>query len=56
VGPLWKETGDLATWDIEKAEILNDFFDSVFTASALATLSKLQTARTRIGRMKNCPL
>ncbi|GAB0179507.1 mitochondrial enolase superfamily member 1 [Grus japonensis] len=31
VGPLHKETGDLLTRDIEKAEILNDFFASVFT-------------------------
>jgi len=31
VGPLWKETGDLVTWDREKAEVLNEFFASVFT-------------------------
>ncbi|GAB0204977.1 mitochondrial enolase superfamily member 1 [Grus japonensis] len=31
VGPLWNETGDLVTWDMEKAEVLNDFFASVFT-------------------------
>ncbi|GAB0180871.1 hypothetical protein GRJ2_000552400 [Grus japonensis] len=31
VGPLQKETGDLVTQDIEKAEVLNDFFASVFT-------------------------
>ena len=31
VGPLWKEKGDLVTWDMEKAEVLNDFFASVFT-------------------------
>ncbi|PKU36054.1 rna-directed dna polymerase from mobile element jockey-like [Limosa lapponica baueri] len=31
VGPLWKETGDLVTQDMEKAEVLNDFFISVFT-------------------------
>jgi len=24
VGPLWKETGDLVTRDMEKAEVLND--------------------------------
>jgi len=30
VGPLWKEMGDLATWDMEKTEVL-DFFTSVFT-------------------------
>ena len=31
VDPLWKETGDLVTWDMEKAEVLNDSFASVFT-------------------------
>ncbi|GAB0202862.1 hypothetical protein GRJ2_002751800 [Grus japonensis] len=32
VGPLWKETGDLVTWGMEKAEVLNDVFASVFTS------------------------
>ncbi|GAB0190131.1 hypothetical protein GRJ2_001478400 [Grus japonensis] len=31
VGPLWNETGNLVTQDMEKAEVLNDFFASVFT-------------------------
>ncbi|KAM9653655.1 uncharacterized protein ACIBXB_010484 [Morphnus guianensis] len=31
MGPLWKEMGDLVTQDMEKAEVLNDFFASVFT-------------------------
>ncbi|XP_076217536.1 uncharacterized protein LOC143172166 [Aptenodytes patagonicus] len=31
VGPLRNETGDLVTRDTEKAEVLNDFFASVFT-------------------------
>ncbi|GAB0206955.1 mitochondrial enolase superfamily member 1 [Grus japonensis] len=31
VGPLQNETGDLVTQDMEKAEVLNDFFASVFT-------------------------
>jgi len=26
VGPLWKEDGDLVTGDVEKVEVLNDFF------------------------------
>lgn len=31
VGLLWKETGDLIIWDIEKAEVPDNFFVSVFT-------------------------
>jgi len=31
VGPLWKKTGDLVTQGMEKAEVLNAFFASVFT-------------------------
>ncbi|GAB0176269.1 mitochondrial enolase superfamily member 1 [Grus japonensis] len=31
VDPLWKETGDLVTRNMEKAEVLNEFFASVFT-------------------------
>ncbi|KFV11016.1 hypothetical protein N340_00534, partial [Tauraco erythrolophus] len=34
VGPLQKETGDLATRDMEKADVLNDFFASVFTGKS----------------------
>lgn len=30
-GPLLKENGDLVTRDMEIAEVLNDFFASVFT-------------------------
>jgi len=32
VGPFQKEAGDLVTWDVEKAEVLNDFFASVFNS------------------------
>jgi len=32
VGPLQKETGDLVTRDMEKAEVLNNFFGSVFAS------------------------
>ncbi|KFV20689.1 hypothetical protein N340_13269, partial [Tauraco erythrolophus] len=33
-GPLRKEMGDLATRDLEKTEVLNDFFASVFTGKS----------------------
>ena len=36
VGPLQNETGDLVTQDMEKAELLNNFFPSVFTGKCLS--------------------
>jgi len=56
VGPLQKEAGDLVTWDVEKAEVLNDFLPQSSTASTLATPPKLQKAKAGTGRMKNHPL
>jgi len=53
MGPLWKEMGDLVTQDMEKAEVFNDFFASVFIASAPATPPKLQTTKTRTGKIMN---
>jgi len=32
IGLLWKDTGDRISWDVEKAEVLNDFFASVFSS------------------------
>jgi len=49
VGPLRKEAGDMVTRDVKKAEVLNNFFASVFN-------NKLQKAKAGTGRMKNCPL
>lgn len=36
VGLLLNGTGTLATWVTEKAELLNNFFASVFTAKAMS--------------------
>ncbi|GAB0178261.1 cAMP-dependent protein kinase inhibitor alpha [Grus japonensis] len=36
MGPLQNETGDLVTQDMEKAEVLSDFFASVFTGKSLS--------------------
>lgn len=55
VGPLWRETGDLVTWDVEKAEVLNDFLPRSSPASSPATPPKSQEAKAGIGRMKSCP-
>ncbi|GAB0176214.1 hypothetical protein GRJ2_000086600 [Grus japonensis] len=47
VGPLWKETGDLVTWDMEKAEVFNDFFASVFTSKCSSHTT--QVAEGKVG-------
>ncbi|GAB0188274.1 mitochondrial enolase superfamily member 1 [Grus japonensis] len=45
VGPLWNETGDLVTQDMEKAEVLNDFFASVFTGKSLSHTAQVTEGR-----------
>ncbi|KFU98828.1 hypothetical protein N340_10187, partial [Tauraco erythrolophus] len=41
LGPVWKETGDLATRDMEKAEVHNDFFASVFTGKSSSSRARV---------------
>ncbi|GAB0210101.1 mitochondrial enolase superfamily member 1 [Grus japonensis] len=45
VGPLRNETGDLDTQDMEKAEVLNDFFASVFTGKCLSHIAQVTEGR-----------
>jgi len=45
VGPLLNETGDLVTQHMEKAEVLNTFFASVFTSKT--SLQGSQASETR---------
>ncbi|GAB0180457.1 mitochondrial enolase superfamily member 1 [Grus japonensis] len=45
VGPLWNEMGDLVTQDMEKAEVLNDFFASVFTSKCLSHTAQVTEGR-----------
>ncbi|GAB0204372.1 mitochondrial enolase superfamily member 1 [Grus japonensis] len=45
VGPLQNETGDLVTQDREKAEVLNDFFVSVFTGKCLSPTAQVAERR-----------
>ena len=45
MGPLWNETGNLVTQDMEKAEVLNDFFASVFTRKCLSHTAQLTEGR-----------
>jgi len=39
VGLLQKEVGDLVTQDVEKAEVLNDFFASVFNSKCSSRIA-----------------
>ncbi|GAB0203364.1 mitochondrial enolase superfamily member 1 [Grus japonensis] len=45
VGPLRNETGDLVTQDMEKAEVLNAFFASVFTGKCLSHTAQITEGR-----------
>ncbi|GAB0179811.1 mitochondrial enolase superfamily member 1 [Grus japonensis] len=47
VGPLQNETGDLVTQDMEKAEVLHDFFASVFTGKCLSHNAQVTEAKGR---------
>ncbi|KAJ7412894.1 rna-directed dna polymerase from mobile element jockey-like [Pitangus sulphuratus] len=45
VGTFLNEMGDLATWSMEKVEVLNAFFASVFTSNT--SLQESQDLKTR---------
>jgi len=47
VGCLWKEKGDLFTWKMEKAEVLNDFFASVFTSKCSSHTAQAADSKGR---------
>ncbi|PKU33940.1 rna-directed dna polymerase from mobile element jockey-like [Limosa lapponica baueri] len=47
VGPLQKERGDLVTQDMEKAEVLNDFFASVFTGKGSNHTTQVAEGKNR---------
>lgn len=52
MGPLWRETEDLVTRGMEKAEVFNDFFASVFTDKGSSHMAKLQKTKVQDGRRK----
>jgi len=47
VGPLQKEAGDLVTQDVEKAEVLNDFFASVFNSKCSSHTAQVAEGKGR---------
>ncbi|PKU41566.1 hypothetical protein llap_8141 [Limosa lapponica baueri] len=47
VGPIWKEMGDLITWDMDKAEVLNDFFASVFASKGSSHTAQVTEGKGR---------
>ncbi|GAB0188177.1 mitochondrial enolase superfamily member 1 [Grus japonensis] len=47
VGPLRNEMGDLVTWDMEEAEVLNNFFASVFTGKCLSHTAQVTEGKGR---------
>ncbi|GAB0188489.1 mitochondrial enolase superfamily member 1 [Grus japonensis] len=55
VGPLWKETGDLITQDMEKAEALNDFFASVFTGKCSSHTTHVTEGKGRVWKNAEPP-
>jgi len=55
VGPLWKEVGDLITWDMEKAEVLNSFFASVFTSKCFRHTTQAADGKGRVWGNKEPP-
>jgi len=56
VGPLLNEVGVLVTEDIEKAELLNAFFASVFTAKASPQESQALGVRQEACKEDDLPL
>jgi len=51
VGPLWKEAGDLVTWNMEEAEVLNNFFATVFNSKCSSHTA--QVAEGKGGNWEN---
>ena len=49
MSPLWKEMGDLACWDMEKAEVHNNFFALIFTGKCSSHTTQVADGKGRDG-------
>lgn len=47
MGSPQKEMEDLISWNLQKAEVLGEFFELGFLASSLATLTKIAVGSKR---------
>ncbi|KAK4810492.1 hypothetical protein QYF61_004272 [Mycteria americana] len=56
VGPLLNGTGDLVTQDMEKADVLNAFFASVFTRKTSLQESHVPETKGRVWNKEDIPL
>ncbi|PKU41090.1 rna-directed dna polymerase from mobile element hypothetical protein [Limosa lapponica baueri] len=54
MGTLWKETGDLATQDMEKAELLN-VFASIFTSKGSNHTAQVTEVKNRGSENEELP-
>ncbi|PKU41527.1 hypothetical protein llap_8180 [Limosa lapponica baueri] len=55
VGLLQKEMGDLASQDMDKAELLNNFFTSVFTGKGSNHTAQVTEGKNRVSANEELP-
>ena len=54
--PLQKETGALVMRDMEKAEVLNDLFASVFTGKGSSHTTQVAESKDKNGEKEDLPI
>ena len=56
MGPLRKDAGDLVILEVEKAEVLNNFFASVSNSKCSRHTAQVAEGKGDTGKMKTRPL